>query len=288
MTSLKIWTRRFAPNRKVSQMAVFTDLSDNDRDEIAAAYGLLPLTSVIGIADGDRETTYLFRSHHGEFIVTLFESGAEPFDLERAFQTMEKLSIAGIPCPTTVRNRDGAATIRVSGKLVAVVSFVSGSSTRQPNIAKCTDLGVTVARMHRALLPSSHHQSGRHLPKGPIHGALLPDNVFFAGDTISGIINFRLHHDEMLAAELADVLAAWTMYPDGSLDAGRAQAIVTGYGSVRPLGEKEWQALPSLVLSAAARLMAASGDGEGTLTRSSRAFASAGRLSGRFLAMARA
>ncbi|NEJ11325.1 homoserine kinase, partial [Rhizobium leguminosarum] len=52
-------------------MAVFTEISDEDRNSIAAAYGMTSLSSVIGIADGDRETTYLFRTAGGEFIVTL-------------------------------------------------------------------------------------------------------------------------------------------------------------------------------------------------------------------------
>ncbi|TIR42672.1 MAG: homoserine kinase, partial [Mesorhizobium sp.] len=82
-------------------MAVFTQLSDDDREAISVAYGIAPLTSVIGIADGDTETTYLFRSQRGEYIVTLFENGAEPFDLERAFRTMELLSAACVPCPKT-------------------------------------------------------------------------------------------------------------------------------------------------------------------------------------------
>ena len=57
-------------------MAVFTDLLDEDRDTIALSFGLGPLSSVIGIADGDRESTFMFRSARGKFIVTLFESGA--------------------------------------------------------------------------------------------------------------------------------------------------------------------------------------------------------------------
>lgn len=286
MTSPQTSTKHLASSTKVLPMAVFTDLSDSDRDEIATAYGLTPLTSVIGIADGDTETTYLFRSQHGEFIVTLFESGAEPFDLERAFQTMETLSKASIPCPATLRTRNGDATIRVSGKLVAVVGFIAGSPTRQPNIAKCADLGSTIARIHRALMPS-HNQPALPLPNGPIHGALSTDNVFFVGDTVSGVINFRLRHDEILAAELADVLVAWTMYPDGALDKECAQAVVDGYCSVRSLEEKEWDALPVLVLSSAARRMAGSTPGGQVQALSARSFTSAAHLSARLATMVR-
>jgi Ser/Thr protein kinase RdoA (MazF antagonist) len=70
-------------------MGVFTELSDADRMSTASAYGMKGLTSVIGLANGDTETTYLFRTADGEFIVTLFENGAEPLDLEQAFETMD-------------------------------------------------------------------------------------------------------------------------------------------------------------------------------------------------------
>lgn len=102
-------------------MAVFAELSDSDRNEIAAAYGLNPLASVIGIVDGDTETTYLFGSQRGELIVTLFENGAGPFDLERAFRTMETLSAADIPCPKTLRTEGRQARVLAESEKIADV-----------------------------------------------------------------------------------------------------------------------------------------------------------------------
>src|SRR5688572_8411706 len=99
-------------------MAVFTELSDEDRLAITEAYGFTSLLSVIGIADGDAETTYLFRTREGEFIVTLFENGAQPIDLESAFETMEELIRKGIPCPRPKRTLEGRATSRAAARLV--------------------------------------------------------------------------------------------------------------------------------------------------------------------------
>ncbi|CAN7295545.1 phosphotransferase [Pararhizobium sp. LjRoot255] len=259
-------------------MAVFTDLSDNDSSEIAAAYGMGALTSVIGIADGDTETTYLFRSQRGEFIVTLFENSAEPFELERAFRTMETLSAAGVPCPKTLRTEEGRATIRACGKLVAVVGFVEGSPAACAGPAKCADLGRRVAQIHRTLMRACGRPKGS-LPRGPIHGALSPDNVFFLDDAVSGIINFRLRHDDVLAAELADMLVSWTVLQDGTLDVARAQAILAGYSGVRALDDGERQALPGFVLAAAARLLAESKDNTDIRGGALNAFRSAQRLS---------
>jgi len=232
-------------------MAVFTDLSDADCQRIATAYRLGRLTSVIGIADGNAETTFLFRSERGEFIVTLFESGAEPFDLERAFCTMEMLIGAGVPCPLTFRTDAGAATITVSGKLVAVVGFVPGSRAGEITPDKCHALGACAARIHRTLQrPARTGPQG--LRKGGVHGALNRDNVFFVGEAMGGVINFRLRHDDVLIAELAQLLVTWTGLADGTLDRTLARSLLAGYEEIRPPSDSELHALPAFVMAATA------------------------------------
>ncbi|AUW47232.1 phosphotransferase [Rhizobium leguminosarum] len=254
-------------------MAVFTEISDEDRNSIAAAYGMTSLSSVIGIADGDRETTYLFRTAEGEFIVTLFENGAEPLDLERAFATMETLNNSGIPCPKPTRTIDGDATFRAAGRLVAVVSFVSGSSTNDPTPGKCKSLGSLMARIHMTL-QGGKKRSLNELPAGPLHGALIPSNIFFLGEDVSGVINFRLRHDDVLISEIADVLVGWTSLPSGALEEQKARAILAGYESVRLLTEAETAALPAFVLASAASRYARANDKTYLLDAAIRAFES--------------
>ncbi len=236
-------------------MAVFTELSDEDRDSITEAYGVTPLLSVIGIADGDRETTYLFRSKDSEYIVTLFENGASAVDLERAFQTMEWLYDQGIPCPKPLRTEAGKATLDLAGRLIAVVSFVSGLSTSDPTPARCRSLGRLMAQIH-ALLQSPGDQRRGELPTGAVHGALLKPNVFFLGDAIAGVINFRLRHYDALVAEVADALSEWACDPDGSLSSERVRAILDGYQSVRTLQPNETAALPGFFMASTARRLA--------------------------------
>ncbi|ARM91009.1 homoserine kinase type II [Rhizobium leguminosarum] len=254
-------------------MAVFTEISDEDRNSIAAAYGMTSLSSVIGIADGDRETTYLFRTADGEFIVTLFENGAEPLDLERAFATMEMLNNSGIPCPKPTRTNDGNATFQAAGRLVAIVSFVSGSSTNDPTLGKCVSLGRVMARIH-VILQGGQKRFLDELPTGALHGALVRSNVFFLGDEVSGVINFRLRHDDVLISEIADVLVGWTSLPSGALEEQKAQAILAGYESVRLLTEAETAALPAFVLASAASRYARANDKTYLLDAAIRAFES--------------
>lgn len=236
-------------------MAVFTELSDEDRQAITVAYGFSALTSVIGIADGDRDTTYLFRAKEGEFIVTLFENGAAPLDLERAFETMETLYHASVPCPKPLRTLDGKATCQAAGRLAATVSFVPSSSSPSPSPAKCESLGQIMARIH-TVLERTPKRIVTDLPTGAVHGALVQDNVFFLGDAVSGVINFRLRHYDALVCEVAEVLVNWAGETNGYLNRDRARALLRGYREVRNLSGAERAALPGLVMASTARRIA--------------------------------
>jgi homoserine kinase type II len=255
-------------------MAVFTDLSETECERIAAAFRLGRLTSVIGIADGDAETTFLFRADRGEFIVTLFEGAADPFDLERAFHTMETLALAGVPCPATFRTDAGAATMTVCGKLVAVVGFVPGSRSGAITPGKCSALGRCAARLHQTLATRAA-ASRRGLPRGVVHGALNRDNVFFLGEAVSGVINFRLRHEDLLIAELAQILLHWTARADGTLDGELTDALLSGYEEIRPLGANERRALPAFVMAATATALAQQDRVADLRASACRAFASA-------------
>lgn len=236
-------------------MAVFTELSDEDRVSIATAYGMTTLTSVIGIENGDTETTYLFRTGDGDFIVTLFENGAEPLDLERAFSTMDALYDRGVPCPKPRRTIEGKATWNAASRLVAVVTFLPGFPSRALNTAKCESLGAVMAQIHSTFERKADGAS-LELPTGSVHGSLLTDNVFFLNHDVSGVINFRLRHDDILISELADVLIGWTSTASGELDHEMADSILRGYQEVRKLTSSEIEAFPSFVLASATKYYA--------------------------------
>ena len=236
-------------------MAVFTELSDEDRQSITAAYGFRSLLSVIGIADGDSETTYLFRAQEGEFIVTLFENGAQPLDLERAFETMEELHRKGVPCPKPLRTVEGYATCRAAGRLVAVVSFVPGSSSTIAGAAKCRSLGRVMAQIH-TVLEQKVKRTSTDLPTGAVHGALAQENVFFLGEEVSGVINFRLRHDDVLVSEVADVLVGWAGEINGELNKDRARSLLQGYEEIRKLTGAEKEALPGFIMASTSKRFA--------------------------------
>ncbi|GHD05967.1 homoserine kinase [Tianweitania populi] len=93
------------------------------------------------------------------------------------------------------------------------------------------------------------------LPGGIIHADLFPDNVFFLGDRLSGLIDFYFACEDFYAYDVAVCLNAWCFEPDFSFNAAKAAALTAGYQSVRPLSAAEQQALPLLARGSALRFM---------------------------------
>jgi homoserine kinase type II len=93
------------------------------------------------------------------------------------------------------------------------------------------------------------------LPQGVIHADLFPDNVFFLGDKLSGLIDFYFACNDMLAYDVAVCLNAWCFEPDGSFNVTKARALLQAYESVRPLSAAELERLPTLARGAALRFL---------------------------------
>jgi len=95
----------------------------------------------------------------------------------------------------------------------------------------------------------------RNLPQGVIHADLFPDNVFFLGDKISGLIDFYFACTDTLAYDVAICLNAWCFEADHSYNVTKGRALLNRYGMVRALSVPERDALPILARGAAMRFL---------------------------------
>lgn len=93
------------------------------------------------------------------------------------------------------------------------------------------------------------------LPTGIIHADLFPDNVFFLGEELSGVIDFYFACNDMLAYDLAICINAWCFEPDGALNVTKSKGLIEGYGSARSLTPREVKSLPILSRGAALRFL---------------------------------
>ena len=93
------------------------------------------------------------------------------------------------------------------------------------------------------------------LPQGVIHADLFPDNVFFLGEELSGVIDFYFACNDFLAYDVATCLNAWCFERDHAFNLTKGTALLAGYQSVRKLSAAEIAALPLLARGSALRFM---------------------------------
>ncbi len=94
-----------------------------------------------------------------------------------------------------------------------------------------------------------------NLPQGVIHADLFPDNVFFLGERVSGLIDFTFACNDTLAYDVAICLNAWCFESDCSFNVTKARAFLGAYGRERELSRDEQDALPLLARGAALRFL---------------------------------
>jgi homoserine kinase type II len=93
------------------------------------------------------------------------------------------------------------------------------------------------------------------LAKGVIHADLFPDNVFFQGPRLSGIIDFYFACSDFFAYDLAVCLNAWCFEGEKAFNVTKARRMLLAYRKVRDFSASELAALPLLARGAAMRFL---------------------------------
>jgi homoserine kinase type II len=277
-------------------MAVYTAIDDASLGAFLAAYDIGSAVSLQGIAEGVENSNYLLLTERGQFILTLYERRVDPADLPFFLGLMDHLAAKGVPCPTPVHGRDGAALRSLCGRPAAVVSFLEGISPRRVHASHCAALGKALAQLHLAgagfamARPNALSVAGwrtlfegcragadrvlngleaeldrelaaierawpKDLPRGVIHADLFPDNVFFQGDRLTGIIDFYFACVDIVAYDLAICLNAWCFEPDRAFNITKARQMLAAYRAERAFTPRELEALPLLARGAALRFL---------------------------------
>jgi homoserine kinase type II len=277
-------------------MAVYTAIDDASLNAFLAAYDIGQAVGLEGITEGVENSNYLLDTTQGRFILTLYERRVEPADLPFFLGLMDHLAARGVPCPTPVHARDGAALRSLCGRPATVVSYLDGASPRRVQAGHCAALGKALAQLHLAGVglplarPNALSVSGwrplfdacrphadrvlagleaeidrelaaierewpEDLPRGVIHADLFPDNVFFQGDRLTGIIDFYFACVDIIAYDLAICLNAWCFEPDGAFNITKARQMLAAYRAERAFTPRELAALPLLARGAALRFL---------------------------------
>jgi len=144
---------------------------------------------------------------------------------------------------------DFAMTRRNSLSIEGWRSLFDAAGVRADTVQRglCAAIGSELAWLER--------EWPRDLPQGVIHADLFPDNVFFLGDRLSGLIDFYFACTDALAYDVAICLNAWCFEPDHSYNLTKGRALLKGYMRARKLNAREIAALPTLCRGAALRFL---------------------------------
>jgi homoserine kinase type II len=95
----------------------------------------------------------------------------------------------------------------------------------------------------------------KNLPTGICHADLFPDNVFFLGPALSGLIDFYFACNDFLVYDLAICLNAWCFERDNSFNITKAKRMLASYRKERYISHAEILALPVVARGAALRFL---------------------------------
>lgn len=93
------------------------------------------------------------------------------------------------------------------------------------------------------------------LPHGALHADIFPDNVFFSGTDVTGIIDFYYACTATLIYDLAIVANAWCFDEKNVFFEDRFIALVKAYEAIRPLSGRERAAFHIFGRAAAMRFL---------------------------------
>lgn len=266
-------------------MSAYTALCREPLEAFLAGRAVGALLDWLAIHDGIENSNYRLRTEHGEYVLTLFESLAAT-DLPPYLALMAGLSEHGLPCPQAVPDRSGRLLGELHGKPALLAVKLPGAGVANPTPHHCRAIGAALAVVHgvgRQLPPMPSNRCGlawRHamaeqlrphlnrdcaalladelafqsrrspsaLPQGLVHGDLFRDNALFAGERLTGLLDWYEAGTDAWLYDLAVTANDWC-----GADPARFDALLEGYRDIRPLTEAEQEALPAMLRAAALR-----------------------------------
>ncbi|MDP9127329.1 MAG: homoserine kinase [Pseudomonadota bacterium] len=172
--------------------------------------------------------------------------------------------------PGTPLNRVTPEECAEAGRGLAALHLgVSGFSMSRPNDlslegwekllsacgARADDVQPGLFKLLRTELDALQWSWPKALPRGVIHADMFPNNVFFDGTKLCGVIDFYFACEDYFAYDLAICLNAWCFENGASFNVTKARALASGYTQKRPLSAEEISAIPVLARGASIRFL---------------------------------
>lgn len=136
-------------------MAVYTEVSQSQVNDLLEDFDLGQATTLQGISGGIENTNYFVDiEHHGNstrYVLTLFEELARdevPFFVELGSWLAER----GVPVSYAIQDRNGIALKQLAGKPCIIQPCYAGDHIKRTDLTSdhCAQIGAMLARYHKA------------------------------------------------------------------------------------------------------------------------------------------
>ena len=131
-------------------MAVYTRVSEDDLATFLSEFDIGEATSFSGITEGVENSNFRLSTTAGDYILTLYEKRVNKKDLPFFINLMSHLSENKISCPLPVADKNGVVLKELNQRAAAIVTFLTGTSSNNPNPDRCHSAGVALAKLHLA------------------------------------------------------------------------------------------------------------------------------------------
>ena len=131
-------------------MAVYTQISIDELNVFLSKYNIDNINEFRGIKGGTSNSNYLLTADNKKFILTIFEERTNQENLPFYFDLMNHLNAHDIKCPEVIKDKQGNFSNSIKQKHAVITSFLTGSSLEKIKPIHCSNLGLTIAKMHNA------------------------------------------------------------------------------------------------------------------------------------------
>ena len=131
-------------------MAVYTQISIDELNVFLSKYNIDNINEFSGIKGGTSNSNYLLTADNKKFILTIFEERTNQENLPFYFDLMNHLNAHDIKCPEVIKDKQGNFSNSIKQKHAVITSFLTGSSLEKIKPIHCSNLGLTIAKMHNA------------------------------------------------------------------------------------------------------------------------------------------
>jgi homoserine kinase type II len=129
-------------------MAVYTHVAAEDMASLLEAYGIGPLISAKGVAEGVENSNYLLDTAQGRYFLTLYEKRVNADDLPFFIDLIDHLAERGNPVPRILADASGIHVQSLCGRPACLIQYLPGLSLDRPSGRHAWEVGAAQAKLH--------------------------------------------------------------------------------------------------------------------------------------------